>query len=178
LLKPKPLTRWPAIVALAASLAVVVIGVTLSRWNAPPAASRLVASVASLVDERGSMLPVGTTQSLMRLRGHLDASPAATPYDAAIELPPARAAIELRLLPDDMTPSAGYRVTLSRIVNDDVEVFATVTELHPAADGFVTVFADSAALAPGNYEVTVVADGGGVADRTSFTIKVLPASGH
>src|SRR5690606_27918771 len=92
LLKPQPqrsFTRY----ALAAGvvLALLVVGIGMPRWQGG-SAPLLVASLTSLVDQRGSSLPVARTYTLLTTRSR--------EADAVIELPATRQAIELRVLPD------------------------------------------------------------------------------
>ncbi|HUI58798.1 MAG TPA: hypothetical protein VLX90_01165 [Steroidobacteraceae bacterium] len=158
----------PVALALAATIAAAVIGISV--WYPRPShAPRLIitSSVSALHDPSGKGLAILVTQSMFRTR--------AAAYDAVIALPPQRGAVELRVQPTDLAPSARYRATLARLRADDsLEPGATLAPLSPGtADGFISVYADSSQLAPGRYRLVLSREdlnppGSGEA----FTIKV------
>jgi len=178
LLKPKASVRWPVLASLAASLAVVVVGANLTRQATTPDSRLLEASLAALVDQSGRTLDVGATQALVRTRGGYLSGDYSTPYDAVIELPSRRAAIELHVMPETRDESSTYRVTLARHISDEGRPLATVTGLRTAENGFLTVFVDSTALALGSYDVIVDRDGGDGTDKTSFAVRLIPPATH
>lgn len=149
MLRPTSATRQ-ILVGLAATLAVAVIAISflLGYFRQPATEPLLAATPASFVDLQGSALAVAATVAVFRKR--------AGDYDAIIELPPARNAIALRVLPQAGAPAERYRVSLARMREDGgIEPSQSVTDLGPAADGFVTVFADSARLTTGRYRMAV-----------------------
>jgi hypothetical protein len=165
-------SRTPLFFSAAAAVAVLVLGISLLRWNADGGAPMLAASISKLVDQSGSPLPIASTYAVYRKR---DA------YDAEIELPSSRQAIRLRVLPDATAsaPTAGgadvrYRVSLSAIdAGDSEEGAGSIERLQPAEDGFVTLFVDSAQLAPGPYRLVVSREGDDPsAGSESFSIRV------
>lgn len=171
LLRPRPTFTQPWGAAVAASVAVLAIGVALFRWSVSPPDVMLAASVASLVDSSGKALRIGTTRALLRTR--------AEQYDAVIELPETPQAIEFRLLPEGASKEASYRVNLSRLDGNDAAVpIATLGDLGIAADGFLAVFVDSSRLEPGRYLLAVSAETGheSAAATATFLVKVTPST--
>jgi hypothetical protein len=162
------------LVALAATVAAVVVGVGL--WRSDLRTDRpqlLAATLQALVDQSGRVLPQVGTQAMFRRR--------AEAYDAVVELPAARGAIELRVQPDDVKPSSTYRATLSRIRDDNSEQpLGSVADLRLATDGFVTLYVDSSALTPGRYLLSIAGSSGtdAAAARESFVVKVVPRDGQ
>jgi hypothetical protein len=165
LLRPAQAWRSPYLVALAAGLGVLVIGAFLVRGTMQGAGEQvLVAAVSSLVDTSGNTLPVARTFAVFRKRVEA--------YDAVVELPPTRQAIEIRVLPETVANPPSYQVSLSRMRDDEtLDPVATVSGVRPGADGFLSVFADSAALQAGRYRLAV-SGGGGSASPDTYLIKV------
>jgi hypothetical protein len=170
-LRRSPPWRHPLFLAVAATFAAFVVGFSLFRGDisrdTPPL---LAASATSFVDQRGSVLPVAGTFAVFRKR--VDA------YDAVIELPQTRQAIELRVLPQAAAQSGRYRVSLSRMRDDDsLQRIASLPDLRPGGDGFVTVFADTSRLTPGRYRLVVFDNGEGdtPADSDSFLLRMVPS---
>jgi hypothetical protein len=169
LLEPAPWWQQARpLLATAAALAIVVLGVMLVR---PMRAAHplLAASITSLVDQQGSVLPVTRTLAVFRRRVEA--------YDAVIESDPAAGAVELRVLPETVAQSRRYRVTLSRVTDAGlVTTVASLGDLQPADDGFVTMFVDRSRLSPGRYRLDVLGrtrDGATVAPD-AFLIRVAP----
>jgi hypothetical protein len=156
----------PSLLALAAGVAALVIGIGLWRSNTTPAQpGLLVASVSYLLDHNGHSLSVGGTQALFRKR--------AGAYDATIEMPPEGTAIQLRVLPDTTAGATDYRASLLRIHPDDSEEpLGSVTGLHVAQDGFVDIYTDASRLTPGKYRLKLEASGGSAA-ADIFTIQMM-----
>jgi hypothetical protein len=165
LLQPPQSWRNPYLVSLAAGLGVLVIGAFLIRGAMQGAGEQvLVATVSSLVDTSGNALPVARTFAVFRKR--------VEDYDAVVDLPATRQAIEIRVLPETVASPPSYQVSLSRMREDEtLEPVATVTDVRPGGDGFLSVFADSAALQAGRYRLTV-SGGGAAASRDTYLIKV------
>jgi hypothetical protein len=170
-------SHTPLFFSAAAALAVLVLGISLLRWNTDAGAPMLAASLSSLVDQSGSPLPIAGAHAIFRKR--------ADAYDAVIELPASRQAIELRVLPDAsaVTSTASgadtrYRVSLSLIgASATAEASGSIERLQAADDGFVTMFVDSSRLSPGTYQLVVESETGDGERRVadSFVIKVTPA---
>jgi hypothetical protein len=165
LLRPEQNWRSPFVMALAAGLGVLVIGAFLVRGMMTETRAPILASaVASLVDPSGNALPVARTFAVFRKRVEA--------YDAVIERPSSRQAIEIRVLPETVATPPSYRVALSRLRDDEtLEPVATVEGVQPGEDGFLSVFADSTGLAPGRYRLTVLG-GGSMTTPDTYLIKV------
>lgn len=139
--------------AAAASIAAVAIGVTLWRSAAPDWAP-LTPSLTELQQALRQPLAVGPRATIMRTRGAGD--------DATVTLPETEQAIELRVLPDVSAEPAGFRVELSRVelsrmgAEDQLELVARGESLHAGADGYVAVYADSATLSAGVYQLSLI----------------------
>src|SRR5207248_2541943 len=87
-------------------------------------------------------------------------------YDAVIDLPAARGAIKLRVLPSAPAAAARYQASLARIREDDSsERIVAIDDLKPSTDdGFVDLYADSALLAPGRYRLILTREAPGSAN--------------
>jgi hypothetical protein len=162
-----PTRTW--MLAMAASVAAVVIGASLWFPRTGPMSVPVLASAASAFkDPSGHSLSVLATAPLFRTR--------AEKYDAVIELPATRGAIKLRVLPSAPAESARYQASLSRIKDDDTtERIVAIEGLKPGADdGFVDLYADSTLLTPGRYQLilTRAASGPATGDSDTFVIKV------
>jgi hypothetical protein len=158
------------VLAMAASVAAVVIGISV--WfprGENPAAPVLASAASAFKDRSGHSLAVVATAPMFRTR--------AESYDAVIELPQTRGAIRLRVLPSAPVEAGHYQATLSRIQEDDSsQRVVSVGGLQPAADdGFVDLYADSSLLAPGRYRLILTSEGtgpGSAAPADTFVIKV------
>jgi anti-sigma factor RsiW len=165
LLRPEQTWRSPFVMSLAATLGVLVVGALLVRGMVQETASPILASAVSmLVDARGNTLPVARTFAVFRKRVEA--------YDAVIDLPASRQALEIRVLPETVATPPSYRVSLSRLRdNETLEPVATVEAVQPGEDGFLSVFADSSGLTPGRYRLLVLGGGSGASPDT-YLIKV------
>jgi hypothetical protein len=167
LLKAEPAApnRRNAILALAASLAIAVIGIGIWQSTSVREGVALMASASGLVDRSGRPLQVGDSYALLRTR--------ASDYDAIVELPVEPRAIELRVRPESSAPL--YTVALSRIRADgSVTQIAVLNDLESQADGFVQLYVDSSRLDGGPYLLVISP----TADHTtmstsSFRLKVV-----
>lgn len=171
LLRAQPVpNRRNAILALAASLAFVAIGVAVWRGVSVPDGATLMATAADLIDHSGRPLVLGETHALLRTR--------ASSYDAIVELPVEPRAIELRVLPESVAPV--YSVALSRIRPDGTIVqIAIVSHLKSEADGFVRLYVDSSRLEPGPYLLVMSpALDGADFSTSSFRLKVVSPAGQ
>jgi hypothetical protein len=111
----------------------------------------LAATLSTFTDRQGNLLPAGGTFTVMRKRVSTE--------DAVIELPPPGQAIEIRVLPETEVAGQQYRVSLWQQRQDvSAQKVASVADLRPAADGFVSVFANAASLTPGDYRLVVAPD--------------------
>jgi hypothetical protein len=169
LLQAAPTTsRRAALMAIAASVAVVAIVAGLWRDVRTPDGAALVASATRLVDSSGKPLAVGAIYAVMRTR--------ATEYDAIVTLPAQPQALELRVLPEWLAPA--YDVALSRTGPGGaiVEV-ATVSDLQVRQDGFVNLYVNSSKLEPGLYLLGLSASQGQASEisTSSFRLKVVGA---
>lgn len=162
------LLRHPGLVALAASLALAVVGALF--WNNTQ--SRAVALYASLneLQSHGARSLVAQ-YTLVRTR-------AANP-DVQLAAPPASQALELRILPDVAAGSSGYRVELYRAHGDGSAAgkpLAISMESQLGADSFVTLYANSELLGEGSYLLKIAPAGtlaaGLVAEPEDFRIIV------
>ncbi len=163
-----PKRTW--MLAMAAGIAAAVIGVSLWFPHSGPVTAPVLASAASVFkDHNGHGLSVMATAPMFRTR--------AEKYDAVVELPVARGAIRLRVLPSSAAGTAHYQASLSRIKDDNTtERGATVSGLQPSADdGFVDVYADSSLLTPGRYQLILTPEtaGTGGGDSDTFVIQVI-----
>jgi hypothetical protein len=167
---PHPNRTW--VLAVAASLAAIAIGIGL--WfprSGTPSAPVLASAASAFRDHSGHSLSVLATTPLFRTR--------AERYDAVIELPPTRGAIKLRVLPSTPADSARYQASLARIKDDDSsERIVAIGDLRPSTeDGFVDLYADSSLLAPGRYRLILTREAGGSAAGESDTF-VIKVNGH
>jgi hypothetical protein len=153
--------------ALAASVAAIVIGVGLWYPRAGnPAAPVLGSAATAFKDQRGHSLSVLATTPLFRTR--------AESYDAVIQLPSDRGAIRLRVLPSTPVEDARYQATLARIQDDDSSLrIVSIGDLRAAKDdGFVDLYADSSLLAAGRYRLILTREGAASGESETFVIKV------
>ena len=132
--------------ALAASVAALVVAASAILVR-PPAKRPLLASLpTALMDETGQPLPVFTKRYVMRMRSGS--------FDAQLQIPRMREAIELRILPEQSTERVDYSVQISRI--DEMQPprpMGDLGQLRVGEDGYVAVYLDSAQLSPGVYEL-------------------------
>jgi len=165
-----PNRTW--VLAMAASLAAIAIGISL--WfprSGMPSAPILASAATAFRDHNGHSLSVLATAPLFRSR--------AERYDAVIELPDTHGAIKLRVMPSAPADSARYQVSLARIRDDDSsERIVAIGDLHRSSEeGFVDLYADSALLAPGRYRLILTRESAGSASGESDTF-VIKVNGH
>jgi hypothetical protein len=166
LVRATPLASQLWVRALAASIVVAVLAVGFSQRSTQHSRPFLAASIAALVDHAGRAVPTGATYAVLRTRMTND--------DAVIELPASPEAIAIRVLPETPAQPPRYRVSLALVRADGtLEPVATIGRLQPAADGFVTVFADASALIPGHYQLAVSADTSGLPAADTFVIRTV-----
>jgi hypothetical protein len=158
--------RSPVLLAMAAAVAAIVIGLGVWRFGVESARPQLLAATLSaLHDRNGRTLPLGGTQVMFRKR--------AEAYDAVIEVPPGQAVTELRVLPEAPVSTAKYGVALTRVHPDGSEERLDMIDgLAPASDGFISVYADSSKLSPGKYRLDLRRVDIRMPTAESFSIKV------
>jgi hypothetical protein len=161
---------WPRLLAVAAAVMVLALGMLTFRSVLRPAEPSMLAAVpAALMDRQGNVLPSAGAFTVLRKR--------ATTADAVIELPAQGRALEMRVLPESPPNKEGYGVSLwQQPQGAAAEKLASLTHVSAAADGFITVFMDATRLTPGEY-VLVVSSNDGVdqlAGGDVFRISLLP----
>jgi hypothetical protein len=142
LLRPRPV--WQPALALAAGLAVLVVGVLL--WVSRTPVGPIAASIAALTGNQSQPLRLANTYVLARTRGPV--------APIAIALPKDHAAIELRMIPSSRPTDAGFHIVLSQL--DAANATAPLGDTHAVVssdDGFVTAYLDSARLSRGRYVI-------------------------
>jgi hypothetical protein len=170
LLGAKSLFQRPTFLAAAAFVPLAAIGLLIARQALMSEPSMLAASAQAFVDQSSQGLRPGETYALERLRGGN--------YDLQFVLPDSRQAIELRVRPAATGGTATqYNVALSVIQDGGASVpVAVLKGLRPAPDQYISVFADSALLKPGRYQLVVRLDGSKSPDAEEiFLIRVRPA---
>ena len=107
----------------------------------------LGASPAAFRDAAGAAVSISGTYRFVTSRD-------AKSNTLQIALPAARAAVEFRVLPEERPERATYRATLNSVpAVGATTTVGIVDSLHEDTEGFVRVFADSARLPPGAYEL-------------------------
>ena len=167
LLRPSGPFQTQFLVALAATVAAIVIGIGL--WRSSIQTTRpesLAGTLGALRSQVAYAMPLASTQAVFRKRD--DA------YDALVTLPAARAAIELRDLTDPVSPSGHLRASLLRIGDSTPDkTVASLAGLRPAADGFVELFVDSSILMPGRYRLFLSSEAWSGDSGNSYLIAVV-----
>lgn len=158
--------RLRTVLLLAALLGVG--GVALLLWtHSEEMPHRLMAAEVS--DLHGAATVIASSHAILRTRG--------SAVDAEIPLPPAKQAIELRVLPE-FTANPHYRIRLFRMTADDsLQSVAELGGLTTDDDSFLTVYVDAARLQPGSYRLTVVGDidSDAVDKENAFILRLRPA---
>lgn len=155
--------RWRAGLALAATLLLAIVAGTY--WFSNDAGRPVI--LAGNLDALGLSPPVAASYQVQRTRSDVDAT---------ISLPPGPQAVRLRVRPVFETPPASYSIELLAIAaTGDVRTqLAATGELGLDADGFVTIYINSAYLRPGNYELRVANEAVAAGDtgNNDFLIEV------
>lgn len=163
----KPWFQRPTFFAAAAMVPLAAIGLLLVRTALMSQPDLLVASPAALVDQSGTGLQLGQTHPIERLRG--------SSYDLQFTLPEHHEAIELRVRPAAVSTAGRYNVALSQIQDSGASApVATLKGLQATSDQFVSMYADSALLKPGRYQLVVTPVGSLSSDQEIFLIRVRP----
>jgi hypothetical protein len=150
---------WKPALALAAGIAVLMVGVWL--WIGYSTMSPIAATLAELTDSRGQPIHTSSTHVLVKMRGP------ATILD--IPLPAERSAIELRMIPSARPSNGAFRVELDKVdpkQNNRVVPLGETRARAGAEDGVVVAYLDSAKLTPGEIRVQLspAESGAGSAD--------------
>jgi hypothetical protein len=135
---------WQPALALAAGLAVLVVGVLL--WVGGTTVRPIGSTLTALAKHEGSPLRVASTYVLARTRG--------ASADVPVTLPKDPAAIELRMIPSARPKSGGFHIVLSQL--DAANATAPLGDTNAVAssdDGFVTAYLDSTKLVRGRYVI-------------------------
>jgi hypothetical protein len=161
LLRPISRRRAPVVWGLAAALAGVAVAGALWIRPAPPSAEILTAAPPS-------PLGAGHVYTLVTTRGSSDGIAVTNPADGQ--------PVEFRLIPDIKSSDRVYRVTLARPGADGRPVIlAAIDRLAARVDGFVSVFAAPAGLAPGHYVLSIAPEAGHAGSPpTEFSIDLVP----
>jgi len=159
--------RWQLLVAVAAVIALAIVGLLVAR---APATHPLLATDTKVWQRTNGAEPqVASSHAILRTRG--------SAVDAEIPLPAAGQVIELRVLPE-FTAQPHYRMRLFRMTADDsLQPVAEIGGLATDDDSFLTVFVDAARLQPGSYRLTVVGDidTDAVDKENAFILRLRPA---
>jgi hypothetical protein len=161
--------RWLPF-GIAASLAILVVGAALWIGRIHNVAPVLGASPAALRGSAGAGMSIFATYRFVTSR---DAKNTAL----EIALPATAAALEFRVLPEDRQEGATYRATLNSLPAVGAPGAAgNIGSLHTDTEGFVRVFADSARLSPGAYELVVQSEPASSAYAASRFMLVVRAA--
>jgi hypothetical protein len=154
----------------AAAAAVAIVAIALSTFLLPQPAPLLVTASSTLVNRRGTPLPIAARYTILRTRGATS--------DAEVTRPSKPHAIELRVLPEYETEPARYRLSLSRLDGDQSHEVAALEGLIPEDDGFVRVAMNSERLIAGRYRIELSGDAGtsAAASASTFLIRVRDAA--
>jgi hypothetical protein len=135
---------------LAAAAVVVAVVIGLGTWlpRRLPGVPVVVESAAALRNASGASLQVGSTVAVFHKR--------AGAADGVIEKGAAGTGIAIRVLPSVTSPSGRYHLWLSRVRPGESPASVAELEAVAGADGFVSVYADASRLTPGRYRLTLV----------------------
>jgi hypothetical protein len=140
--------RWVQ-VGIAASLAILAVGAALWIGRIHTVAPAVSASLTALRGSSDVSLSISGTYRFVTSR---DAKNTAL----RVALPTTRGALEFRVLPEDRPEQVTYRASINAIPAVGAATLVGVADsLHADSEGFIRVFADSARLAPGAYELVV-----------------------
>lgn len=159
--------NWPRLLALAAALAAVFVGVMWWHTRATVAAPVLSASASSFRNHDGRPLPLVATTLIFHRR--------AGAADASIDLPDTRGILEWRwTLPDGAARDLYDVVLIKTGEGNEAEIVGDVEGLQADASGLVKWYVDSAGLVPGLYRLKLNVHGAtGQSTKTeSFLIRV------
>lgn len=133
---------WQPALALAAGLAVLVLGVLL--WIGGSTVRPIGSTLTALAKHEGAPLHVASTYVLARTRG--------ASSDVQVTLPEDASAIELRMIPSARPKSGGFHIVLSQLdAADATAPLGDTTAVASSDDGFVTAYIDSTKLVRGRY---------------------------
>ena len=158
---------WPRLLALAAAIAVVFLGVEWGHRPGMVSAPLLTVSASFLRDQEGHALPLVATTLIFHRR--------ADTADASIDLPDSRGVLEWRWTSSTGAAHDRYDVVLTKAdQGNQAEIVGEVAGLQADASGQVKWYVDSAGLVPGLYKLKLSGHGApGQPIRTeSFLIRV------
>lgn len=151
-----------------AAVIVAAIGIGFLSVRGPSAPFMLAASSAAFVDHRGEPLPVGSTHTILHMRG--------SDYDAEIDLPAPPATTELRVFPEVEADPPRYRIALSSISGDGKpKPVGEIGALAATDDGSVRVFLNGERMEKsGTYQVVLSGDSNTSAagEASTFLIRI------
>jgi hypothetical protein len=159
--------RWFPYAAAAAVLLTLLASILwLQRRSAAPGALFLSPSAIAAIHHQPS--PVVGSYVLARTRG-----PTAVTV-TAVQLPDPTGAVELRVLPSDVSPGVRYTASLKRLDGRDGTGRSQIEGASTGADGYVKVYLDGSELTTGKYEVSLrpAVPAGTHEDADRFVIQV------
>jgi hypothetical protein len=148
LLREPPWRKRLAIFGTAAVLALAVIGLCL-RWGGRERPPGVLALSAAELHTGAGALTIEGPHVLARTRGDTSL--------LEIARPNVRRAIELKLVPSASSAGGRYRLTVesSGAAGGGHALVGTLDAVTVGADGYVTVFLDSAGLTSGGYDLVL-----------------------
>jgi hypothetical protein len=163
--------RWVQF-GVAASLGILVVGGALWVGLTQSMEPVIGASPAVFRASSGVSLSVSATYRFITSR---DAKSTAL----QIVLPATPAALEFMVLPENRPEGATYKATLSSVpAIGDTTAVGILDSLQADSDGFIRIFADSARLASGAYELVVGPESASSARMESRYKFVIPPTEH
>jgi hypothetical protein len=145
--------RHPTFIALAASLALAVVGAMLWQ-HTMPRTDMLYASLSALQARGEAPRYLVAHYTLMRMRS--------ANTEVLLSPMPTKQAFELRVMPELAPGAKGYLVQLFRVRADGTverQAVATSLAMQSGADAFVTLYGNSDLLKIGRYQLKVSAAG-------------------
>jgi len=171
--KKSPLLRMARLLPLVAALVAVAMGVAVWRSVQGPTITTdwLVSSPERLTKNSGQPLPITASIAVFRKRARLNVQ---------LPLPRGPGAVQLRIRPTAGRPSAHYRLRLAALGQGaPLNGVGIVENLIPAADGFVTVYADASHLPFGKYRLALSEMGSSGAIKTeTFDMELTRSSNN
>lgn len=159
LIAGRPRTGRSHYLMAAAAIATVAIAVTFFATRDSRLPPLLAGSPSLLVAGNARPPAIGAVQRVFRTRS--------TGADVEIELPAARQAIALEVLPESEGTTFGASLATAR------RVLATTSGLTTNTDGLVAMYLDSSRLAPGSYELTLTNEA--TNEASVFTVRIRAA---
>lgn len=150
-LRPQRRTGWlQTSLSLAACLLLAGAATTYLFRGAPTQQTRLGTATQALLDNRSAPLRVAASYDVARTRSTVD---------LVITKPTTADAIELRVSDLLAPPPARYRAELNTLDSGNAaQSLASVSELVLSSEGFLSVYLNSAVVAPGRYQLLIFDD--------------------